>query len=252
MADTERKQKRGGPIWIGVKSALRTRVIAGLVLVIPIWITYILVQFVFGLLRDSSWWVVREWLLSPWGRSVLQNMEVTPEALRENGFAALPDGAWWMFTIFCIVLTVLLLYLLGVMTTNVFGVRLVATGESLLDRVPLVKTVYRASKQVLQTVAGDGSQTFQRVALVPYPSKEMMTVGFVTKTTRDSRTDEELFAVFVPTVPNPTTGFVFLVRRSDVVELDWTVEQAIQTIMSGGVLMPASVPLTGAAGLLKG
>lgn len=243
MAEVKNKSV-GGPLWTGIKSTLRSRIMAGLVLFIPIWITIFMVKFVFGLMRDASWWVMREVLLTPWGQSFLEQWQVLPDDLRKKGFEVLPSGPWWTFTIACIVLTVVLLYLLGLFTTNVFGGRLVAVGEGMVNRVPFVKTIYSASKQMLQTVAGEGGQSFQKVILAPYPSREVRTIGFVTKTTTDAGTGELVYTVFVATVPNPTTGFVFLVRERDAIVLDWSVEQAVQVVMSCGVMMPASVPLT--------
>jgi uncharacterized membrane protein len=101
-----------------------------------------------------------------------------------------------------------------------------------------VKTVYHAMKQILSSFAGDQTQNFQRVALIPFPQDRMRSIGFVTNVFRDSITGEELCCVFIATTPNPTTGYLQIVRRSEITELDWSVEDAIRTVMSGGILKP--------------
>ncbi len=220
------------------KTRLRTRLSAGLILVIPIWITVILVRFIFALTRDASLWMVEGLLLTPWGAGLLDAWKVSAAALRADGVEALPPAWRWCLGILSVLLTLTTIYVLGVVTTHIVGRRLVGAAEALVDRVPLVKTIYRASKQVLETFAGESAQSFQRVALVPFPADDVRTLGFVTQLMPDPISGEELCAVFVPTSPNPTTGFVFIVRRDRVVEMDWTVEEAIKAVMSGGVLLP--------------
>lgn len=220
------------------KARLRNRLMAGLVLVVPIWITVLLVGFVFGIMRDASLWIIEGLLTSPWTAHVLDGIGVSSDAVQADGLEALPSALRWALSGVSALLTVVVLYVLGMVTTNIVGRRLVHAGEALVDRVPLVKTIYRASKQVLETFAGEAGQTFQRVVSVPFPSPQVRTVGFVTRVTTDPGTGEVLCAVFVATAPNPTTGFVLLVKRSDLVDLDWSVEEAIRVIMSGGVLLP--------------
>jgi uncharacterized membrane protein len=125
-----------------------------------------------------------------------------------------------------------------VFAANIVGRRTIDLFESFVDRVPLVKTVYRALKQILATFAGEQSQEFQRAALVPFPQEKMRSVGFITAIFKDSITGEELAAVFIPTTPNPTTGYLQILKRKELVELDWSVEDAVRTIMSGGILRP--------------
>jgi uncharacterized membrane protein len=198
----------------------------------------VLVAFVFGLLRDASLWVIEALLLSRAGRPVLEGWGLSSQRVRDVGLEALPLLLQWAIAGAAVVLTVLLLYLLGMVAANVLGRRLIQSVEALLDRVPLVKTVYRAAKQVLETLTGDTARPFRQVVLVPFPSVHARSIGFVTRELRDPTTGEELYNVFVATTPNPTTGFVFLVRRADAVELDWTVEEAVKAVMSGGVVMP--------------
>jgi len=229
-------------LWATVRAVLRARVTAGLLLVLPVWVTYLLVRFVFELMRDTSLWVV-DWYLRHWGDAFVKTWGVSAEEFAAKGVTVLPKDIQWAVAIFSVFLTVFFLYLLGVLTANFLGRRLVHVAEGLLDRVPFVKTVYRATKQILGTFAGETSQNFQRVALVPYPTKETRSIGFITGMSKDAQTGDELCVVFVPATPNPTSGFVFVLKRAEVIELDWTVEEAIRVIISCGVLVPATIPL---------
>jgi uncharacterized membrane protein len=152
----------------------------------------------------------------------------------------------WSVSLLSVALTVALLYLVGAVTTNVVAKRAVQFTDRLLDRLPFVKTIYNASKKVMQTIAGGGGRPFRKVVLVPFPNHVTHSVGFVTHTSQDQNTGETLYTVFVATAPNPTTGFVMVMNAASVVEVGWSVEEAVKIVMSGGVLMPDSVPLAGA------
>ena len=225
----------------------QSRVLAGLVLVIPIWVTYIVVTFVFRLMRDASLWLVEAMLLSSFGQPLLDRLGLSTETLASQGLDALPFALRMGIGVFAVLLTIAALYVFGTIATNVVGRRILRLGESLVERVPIVTIIYHASKKVLETLVGDSARPFQRVVLVPFPAKETSSVGFVTRVTSDIKTGEELFTVFVPTAPNPTTGFVFVVKPSEVTEVDWSAEVAIKIIMSGGVLMPDVIPMVPSA-----
>lgn len=226
--------------WVAVRRLLRARITAGLIVILPIWITYLLVKFLFELMRDASLWAVETYLTTGWGSAFVSRWAVSPEAIKDNGLEAFGWKGQWIIGIFCVLLTVFFLYSVGMLTANFIGKRVIAGVEVLLDRVPLVKTVYRATKQILATLAGDQAQNFQRVVLVPFPNRETRSIGFITSVTHDSRTGEELCAVFIASTPNPTTGFVFVLPRTDLIDVDWTVEDAISMIMSGGAIFPAA------------
>ena len=230
--------------WAGGRRDLRSRITAGLILVLPIWITVLVVSFVFRIMRDASLWLVEAFLFSPMGRPLLSSWGVSPEQVADQGVAALPTLLAWGIGLASVVLTIVLLYTLGAVTTNVVGKRIVRVGEMLVDRVPFIKVVYQSSKKVLETFTPENTRAFQRVVLVPFPTNESHTIGFVTHVSVAEGSGERLYSLFVPTVPNPTTGYVLIVRPSDVIELDWTVEQAVKAIMSGGVLMPDTIPFT--------
>lgn len=216
---------------------------AGLIFVLPIWVTFLLVKFIFELMRDMSVWLVEIYLATEHGSRIVKLWGVSPDEVRAQGLGALPNGWQWAIGIFCVFLTIVLLYIIGVFTANFLGKRVVLGIENLVNRLPLVKTVYKASKQILEAFTGDTLQEFQRVALVPFPSREVRSIGFITAISKETASGEEICTVFLATTPNPTTGYVFVMRREDVVELDWTVEDAISVIMSGGALAPAAIPL---------
>jgi len=268
-------RRRSNPIIATLKALLRTRITSGLLIVLPIYVTILLLSFVFGIMRDSSRWAVEGYLRTEYGTAWLDKWYVdappgaprgpatqsvvgtasgpkmsVAERLRqleerlgrransEEFQSILPPEIQWAVAIMSVLLTVVILYTIGLFTANIFGKRIILAMENLLDRVPLVKTVYRASKQILEAFTGDGSQSFQRVALIPFPQEKMRCVGFITSVFKDSATGEELTTVFIPTTPNPTTGYLQIIRRSELVELDWTIEEAVRVIMSGGMLRP--------------
>ncbi len=222
----------------GLRTLLRNRLSAGMVLALPVWITVLMVRFVFGLLRDASLWIIEALLAGPWATAVREYLGVSAEVIHRSGIDALPAAVRWTLAGLSVLFTLGGIYVLGMITTNIVGRRILSAAEALVDRVPLVKTVYRASKQVLESFTGESAQAFQRVVLAPFPSRETRTVGFVTHTVPDPQGGEDTCAVFVASTPNPTTGFVLVLKRSELVEVDWTVEEAVKVIMSGGVLLP--------------
>ncbi len=244
MNATETSHVRRSRTWATIQRILRARITAGIVVVLPIWIAILLLKFVFSTLRDASFWLVLSYLETSRGTQILESWgRVSAEVIEQQGLSALPPWLQWAIAILCVLLTILFLYIIGLFTANLVGKRIVSAMEQLVDRVPLVKTVYRASKQILEAFAGDATQEFHRVALVPFPCMEIRTIGFITRIAKDIDTGEDLCSVFLATTPNPTTGYVLILRRTDLIELDWSVEDAISVIMSGGAMTPSQVPL---------
>jgi uncharacterized membrane protein len=140
-----------------------------------------------------------------------------------------------------LVLTVTVLILTGMLAANLFGRKLVAVWESLLHRIPLVRSVYSAAKTFAEVVLTDNKQSFKEVMLIEYPRKGLYSLCFQTSTNLgeiQSRTGEEVICVFVPTTPNPTSGVMILVPRKDVIVLDMQVEEAVKMVVSLGVVVP--------------
>ena len=140
-----------------------------------------------------------------------------------------------------VVLALLLVMITGVVAANLLGRRLVNAWESLLARIPLVRSIYSAVKQLLQTVFSAGNRSFRKVLLIEYPRKGLWTVGFQTGRGTDeilAKTNSELITVFIPTTPNPTSGFVIMVPQHEVIELDMSIEDGLKLIMSLGMVTP--------------
>jgi uncharacterized membrane protein len=238
-----------------LRALIRTRLTAGIITILPILVTLWVVRLVFGWMRDASGWAVKGFLLSPAGKPYLEQLHFDFdrwERLADLGllvrqqqfFELMPPHIQWTIAIFSVFLTIFFLYLVGLLAANIFGKRLIHWLEQLVDRVPLIKTVYRGLKQILANFSADQTQNFQRVAMIPFLAPGVYSLGFVTNIFKDAQSGEEYVTVFYATTPNPTTGFVLIMKRSDIVELDWSVEEAVKVIISGGILMPpqASVP----------
>jgi uncharacterized membrane protein len=146
-----------------------------------------------------------------------------------------------------LLITIVLIFIIGVLARNFFGRALVRFGESLLERIPIVRTIYKASKQFLETFFTSDRESFNRVVMLQFPRKGLYAIGFVTCVTRGEiqlRTGEQTVNVFIPTTPNPTSGFYFAVPEEDIIPLEMTVEEAFKVIMSGGLVVPESSELT--------
>jgi uncharacterized membrane protein len=138
------------------------------------------------------------------------------------------------------------LTLLGFLTANLIGRKLVDLGEGLLSRMPIVRPIYRTAKQIFQTLFSKSGSTFRKVGLVEFPSPGMWSLVFLTQSPTDEVSSRlpplEHVSAFMPCTPNPTTGFFFYVPRRDVIDLDITVEQAMTLLMSAGIVQPGSDP----------
>ena len=136
------------------------------------------------------------------------------------------------------------LTLLGFLTANLIGRKLVDLGEGLLSRMPIVRPIYRTAKQIFQTLFSKSDSTFRKVGLVEFPSPGMWSLVFLTQSPTNEISSRlpaiEHVSAFMPCTPNPTTGFFFYVPRRDVVDLDITVEQAMTLLMSAGIVQPGS------------
>jgi len=138
-----------------------------------------------------------------------------------------------------IFLLLLVLYIVGLIVSNIFGRRILRGLEQLTERIPIIKAIYRMGKALSGTLAQSGdSQMFRRPVLVPYAAPNQWQVGFVTGAIRAQSDGEELLRVFVPTPPNPATGLVYIVRESNLRDPGWTAEEAMQCILSGGIIGP--------------
>jgi uncharacterized membrane protein len=194
---------------------LRTYIVTGLLVWVPLGITVFLVKFMVD-------FVDRSLLLLP--------PDYRPETLLGMNIPGLG-----------IVLSLVVLLVTGVLAANFFGRKLVHIWESLLQRIPLVRTVYSAAKSFAEVVLTDNTESFKEVLLIEYPRKGLYSLCFQTSTSLgeiQSRTGEEVICVFVPTTPNPTSGVMILVPRKDVIVLDMQIEEAVKMVVSLGVVVP--------------
>ena len=204
--------------------------ISGLLAVIPLGITWLLFDFIFNQLARFGLPLVR----------------VIARDIRDDA----PDIAkllleLWFQELLAVLIVLLGLYLLGWVTNKVIGRRIFSALERLVDRLPLVKSIYGAVKRlvsVLQTKP-DG---VQRVVLIEFPHSEMKCIGLVTRTLTDDTTGKELAAVYVPTTPNPTSGYLEIVPVDRIVSTDWTVDEAMNFLISGGAIAPDHIPFSAA------
>lgn len=193
--------------------------ITGILTVIPIWLTWVVFNFLFT-------------QLSKIGTPVVQKLAETSPTLSEW---LAPDS--WFLQIIAVAFTLVALYLLGWIATLVIGKRLISMFDSIMNRLPFIQTVYGSIKKLL-SVLQQKPEGAQRVVLIDFPSPQMKTVGFVTQILTDDDTGQKLAAVYVPTTPNPTSGYLEIVPLEKVVSTDWTVDEAMTFIISGGAVAP--------------
>ena len=143
-----------------------------------------------------------------------------------------------------LVAAVVVITLIGFLTANFVGRTIVGMGETILDRTPFIRTVYKAIKQIFETVFADTEQTFQRVALIEYPRPGLWALAFIATDTRGEvdtrlkRAGHETVSVFLPTTPNPTSGFLLFVPNEDLIELSMSIEDAAKLVISAGLVTP--------------
>ena len=140
-----------------------------------------------------------------------------------------------------VVISVVGLMLVGFVTANFLGRALIGYGEQLVDRMPIVRSLYGALKQIFETVLAQSSSSFREVVLVEYPRKGLWAMAFVTGETKgevQNITEDDVVNIFLPTTPNPTSGFLLFVPRRDLVILRMTVEEGIKLVISGGLVAP--------------
>jgi uncharacterized membrane protein len=207
---------------------LRAYFLTGLLTLIPIWLVWIVFKFVLVLLSGISQPVVAP-----------VSLALATSFPRWLGWV---DDPWAQATI-AVLGTVLFVIAVGALARRVVGQRLLGWFEALISRIPLAKTVYGSARQLLDLLQTKPDGT-QRVVLIDFPHNEMKSVGFVTRILREEGTGRELAAVYVPTTPNPTSGYLEVVPVEKLTPTDWTVDQAMTFIISGGAVSPERVPFS--------
>lgn len=179
-------------------------------------LTYFILQFLFKNL-DS---------LSPVFTNILIDMG-----------APIPEG--YRVPFLGLIMTLLIVLAVGWFTTNFFGKRLFNLGEAIVGKIPFVRRIYKGSKQVVQSIAHADTTAFRKVVLIEFPRRGMLAIGFVTGESRgevQQKTYDKVLNVFVPTMPNPTSGFLIFVPPEELTEISMTIEEGIKYVVSGGIV----------------
>ena len=210
------------------RASVQKLFITGLLTLLPIWLTWVVIKFVFVLLSDIS---------KPWVEPLSHRIAATfPQSL---GWF---NGLWVQNTI-AMVATLFVILAVGALTRRVVGQRLLRWFEALIARVPLANVIYTSSRKLLDILQTQPGST-QRVVLIDFPHRDMKSVGLVTRVIREEGSGRELAAVYVPTTPNPTSGYLEIVPVELLTPTDWTVDQAMSFIISGGAVAPDAIPFT--------
>ncbi len=201
-----------------IGARLRNYFLTGLIVVGPVGITLYV-----------AWWAINliDGWVKPW---------VPVTYLPETYLPFTVPGVGLIFSIAVMII-------IGALTANLFGRTLVSYGEMMLDRMPVVRNVYGALKQIFETVLSQSSASFQNVGLIEYPRKGLYAIVFVSTTTKGEidkkvREGETLLSIFLPTTPNPTSGFLLFVPEEDVMILDMSVEEGAKLVISAGLVVP--------------
>jgi uncharacterized membrane protein len=219
------------PFHLGLLARLRAYFLAGVLVTAPLAITFYIVWLIVSFVDDRV--------------SGLLPQRYNPETYLPFGIPGLG-----------LVIAVAALILVGALTAGYVGRIVVRLSDAALARMPVVRSIYGATKQVFETVLAHKSTAFRQVCLVEYPRHGVWTLGFITGTTVgevQERTSDEVVNVFLPTTPNPTSGFLLFVPRRDIILLDMSIEDGIKMVISGGIVMPPETrtaqPPQGASGL---
>ncbi|MEZ5464648.1 MAG: DUF502 domain-containing protein [Lysobacteraceae bacterium] len=201
-------------------------ILTGILTVFPLWLTFVVFEFVLKQLGQLS---------APWVDALLGR---AAESIPFFGFLLNTE---WLRFLLAVFVTLTFLYLLGWLAHRVVGKRVLAVVDSLIERIPLVQSIYGGTKKLLAALQTK-PEGAQRVVLIDFPHRAMKAVGFVTRTVREQGSGRELAMVYVPTTPNPTSGYLEVVPVERLTPTDWTVDQAMALIISGGAVSPNEIP----------
>lgn len=200
-------------------SSFRRYFISGLLFWLPIWATFVVIRFLVDILNNTI--------------SLLPH-RYQPDVML--GFHVPGIG---------VIITLLVIFFTGLFVANFIGRKMVEIWEALVKRIPLVRTVYTGVKQVLDTLFAPGGKSFRKVLLVEYPRAGLWSIAFQTgdgaPEVDQSVGEGSMVSIFIPTTPNPTSGFLMMVPRNKVIELEMSVEQALKYVISLGVVQPEYV-----------
>jgi uncharacterized membrane protein len=164
--------------------------------------------------------------------------------------APIPEG--FRIPFLGLMVTLLIVLAVGWLTTNFFGKKLFELGELMIEKIPFVRRIYKGSKQVVSSIAEADTSTFRKVVLIEFPRRGLLAIGFVTGESRGEVqriTRENMLNVFVPTMPNPTSGFLIFSPPEELTEVSMTIEEGIKYVVSGGIVTPPEFKIIEAKGL---
>tara|TARA_B100000700_G_C14821030_1_gene749937 strand:- start:273 stop:866 length:594 start_codon:yes stop_codon:yes gene_type:complete len=193
-----------------INQTFRAKLFAGMATLLPLYLTFIVIRFLFESLE-----------------------QISDPLLKQLGIDIPGLG---------IILTILLIYILGLIVTNFLGKKIFNIGESIVKKVPIVNIIYTTLKQITDTFTKGTTDAFEGAVYIEYPRNGLWTMAFISG---DSKSKEGIkyYHLFVPTTPNPTSGFFLMIPQSDAIPTGMTVEEGLKTIISGGLLAPNENPL---------
>jgi uncharacterized membrane protein len=200
----------------GPFARLRNYFLTGLIVAAPIGIT---IYLVWSFITTIDGWI----------------KPLIPDAYNPDTYLGFAFPGWGVLT------AVLFLTILGALTANFFGRFLIRLGEKILNRMPIINSIYSTLKQVFETVMSSKSNSFQKVVLVEYPRPGLWTLGFVSGANEGEvqrRLGGNIINIFIPTTPNPTSGFMLFVRKEDVIYLDMSIDAGLKYVISAGLVAP--------------
>ena len=210
---------------------IKRYLITGLLTFIPLWVTWLVFKFVLGMLAGIG---------APLVDALISALSlVAPRAAEAL-------NTQWLTFIIALLITLGALYMLGFIANRVIGQRFINGFDALLARIPLVQTIYGGTKKLMAVLQNKPSG-MQRVVLIDFPRRGMKVVGFVTRVMTEQGTGREMAAVYIPTTPNPTGGYLELVPVEELTPTDWTMDQAMAFIISGGAVAPDTLPASPAS-----
>ena len=190
---------------------VKTKFFAGLAALIPMVLTFYVLRFIYILMNQISAPIIKKYF----------NLEIP--LLGISGM-------------------IIFIYLLGIIVTNLIGSKILELGELILRKVPLVSTIYVTFKQITNTLTLNNSQSFQGTVYIEYPKKNLWTIAFISGSSKNNN-NNEYYHLFVPTTPNPTSGFFIVIRKNKTIPTGLSVEDSLKTIISGGLLAPDTNPI---------
>ena len=193
-----------------ITQTFRAKLFAGVATLLPLYLTYVVIRFLFESLEKMSGPILKQFGLGIPGLGII--------------------------------LTIILIYLLGIIVTNFLGRKIFDIGESIVKRVPIVSMIYTTLKQITDTFTKGTTDAFEGVVYIQYPRQGLWTMAFISGKSKN-KDGIPFFHIFVPTTPNPTSGFFLLIPQADAISTGMTVEEGLKTIISGGLLAPSKNPL---------